>query len=147
MCITVYISLQVYFKCIAYKSARFASLKLAVDAQPNTIIFAYTFPFCPLLSIYGPCILYTLKTKALLCFTLTWSNQVLFLSRSGLLIMEGKAHFDTETEPQSTPLTTKTTSSINISVSGYQDFVYFDRNNLYINYFKKKKLYGSFALP
>lgn len=61
--------------------------------------------------------------------------------------MEGKAHFDTETEPQRTPLTTKTTSSINISVSGYQDFVYFDRNNLYINYFKKKNLYGSFALP
>lgn len=40
------------------------------------------------------------------------SHQVLFLSRSGLLIMEGKVHYDIQTEPQSTPFTARTTSSI-----------------------------------
>lgn len=37
---------------------------------------------------------------------------MLFLSRSGLLIMEGKVQYDIQTEPQSTPFTTMTTSSV-----------------------------------
>lgn len=77
LCITVYISLQVYIKCTAYKSARVASLKLAVDVQPNRIISAYTFAFCPLLSLYGPCMLYTLnKSFTLLYFYIIKSSAI-----------------------------------------------------------------------
>lgn len=146
MCITVYISLQVYFKCTAYKSARVASLKLAVDAQPNTIIFAYTFPFCPLLSIYGPCILYTLnKSFTLLYFDMIKSSaipvQIWFIDNGGESTFW---YWDRTTEHTLVNKDNIFDQHISIRIPRFCLLLI---EITFILIILRKKLYGSFALP